>query len=283
MKTLTAIVVGMTILGSAFAAEVRKDIEYGAHADTKLDASIPDGTGPNPILIIIHGGGWGSGDKRGDIVPEFGDRFDADFAWFTINYRLAPQNRWPACLEDVKTAIRWIKQHAAEFKGDPNRIALMGYSAGGQLAFLTALTAENDIQVQAAVGLSPPTDFEQDLPQRGGLSKSLQDLLDRPKEITDESRQMIRAMSPINHVKAGAPPFLIVQGTADKTVPLEQSRNFETKLKEMGISVDFIALPEAPHRIREWKNFDPQYQDKTVQWLKQKLSAPTTQPSERSR
>ncbi len=60
----------------------------------------------------------------------------ANFTWFTIDYRLAPENRWPACFDDVQTAIRWVKQHAAEFKGDPERIALIGYSAGGHLATL---------------------------------------------------------------------------------------------------------------------------------------------------
>src|SRR5690348_13571078 len=101
---------------SVAAAEVKSDIEYGRAGDVslKLDASIPDGEGAFPIVIIIHGGGWGSGDKATDIMPLFQPLTDAKFTWFSINYRLAPAHRWPACLEDVNAAIAWVKAHAAE-------------------------------------------------------------------------------------------------------------------------------------------------------------------------
>ena len=110
----------------------RFDIEYGEAGGEKLllDAHVPAGDGKFPVVIIVHGGGWMSWDKETDIVPVFAP-VATNFTWFTINYRLAPTNRWPACFEDVQTAIRWVKQHAAEFKGDPERIALLGYSAGG--------------------------------------------------------------------------------------------------------------------------------------------------------
>src|SRR5579862_4077015 len=96
-------------------AKVYKDVGYGKVGDAslKLDISVPDGNGPFPIAIVVHGGGWGRGDKegKGDIEPVFQPLTDANFMWFSIDYRLAPQDRWPACLDDVQTAIRWVKAH----------------------------------------------------------------------------------------------------------------------------------------------------------------------------
>ena len=87
------------------------------------------------MAILIHGGGWGGGDKAQVYVPPTKPFTDADFTWFSIDYRLAPQHRWPACIDDVRTAIRWVKAHAAEFKGDPepNRASRLfgGRTPGG--------------------------------------------------------------------------------------------------------------------------------------------------------
>jgi alpha-L-fucosidase 2 len=261
-------------------AELQRDVEYGRVGDAKLllDVSVPEGKGPFPVVILIHGGGWSRGDKSGstkpgdsaDITPLFAPLNDR-FTWFSINYRLAPQDRWPACFEDVQTAIRWVKAHAAEFKGDPKRIALMGHSAGGHLAFLAAVEQTAETRVQAAIGFAPVTDFEQDLPARGGLSTSLQNLLDRPKEVTPESRALLRETSPINHIYPGLPPFLILHGSADKSVPLEQSQNFVAKLRESHIPCELIVVPDAPHGLIAWEKYDPAYASKMITWLEHAL------------
>lgn len=250
--------------------QLKTDIEYGRAGDVslKLDASVPEGNGPFPIAITVHGGGWSGGDKQQDISPLFKPLTDAGFAWFSINYRLAPAHRWPACFEDVQTAIRWIKSHATEFKGDPNRIALFGHSAGGHLAFMAAMTGTPDTRVQAVVGLAPVTDFEQDLEQRGGLSPSLQNLLNRPQQVTDESRKILREIGPIHHIKPGQPPFLLIQGTADRTVQPVQSANFEQALKKAGVPCELIAVKDAPHRVTMWDATDPVWKEKMVAWLK---------------
>ncbi len=181
----------LTLVGPAIglAAEFLPDIEY-AQVDgesLKLDASVPDGDGPFPIAILIHGGGWGGGDKALEYVPPTEQLTDAKFTWFSINYRLAPQHRWPACMNDVRTAIHWVKQHAAEFKGDPNRIALIGYSAGGHLAAYAAATADDDSRPQALVLLAGPTDLVADCERRGGVSPALQALFDRDVTLDDEA------------------------------------------------------------------------------------------------
>jgi acetyl esterase/lipase len=265
-------------------AAVTKDIEYGRVADTalRLDASTPAGAGPYPVAIVVHGGGWQSGDKAVDPAPILAALADAHFVSFSINYRFAPADRWPACFEDVKTAIRWSKAHAAEYHGDPNRIALIGYSAGGHLVCLAATTAEQGTQVQAVVGLAPPTDLELDLPQRGGLSKPLQDLLDQPHEVTDASRKLLHDISAVNHIHPGLPPFLLIQGDADKSVPYAGSVAFAAKLQAAGVPCELITIKNAPHRLKDWVKFDPDYASKMTAWLTAHLNSPNTQSATQS-
>ena len=253
-------------------AELKTDIEYGkAGAESlRLDVSVPDGAGPFPVVMIVHGGGWGSGDKQKDITPLFEPLTRANFTWFSINYRLAPANRWPACFEDVQTAIRWVKAHAADYKGDPQRIALIGYSAGGQLICQAAVLAASDTRVQAVIGFAPPTDLVADTERRGGLSKSLQALLDREK-VDDQVTATLKQMSPINYVKPGLPPFLLIHGTVDKSVPYQQSLNFQAKLKENGVPCDLVTVSNAPHNLMTWEKIDTGYKDKMIDWLKRTL------------
>lgn len=291
-KTISLSIVlalGLAVVGlrcSDARAGTKSDIEY-SHPDgvsLKLDAYVPEdsaaGAGGHPVVIVVHGGGWNSGSKTGDTMPVVKPLEEGGFVVFSIDYRLAPAHRWPACFDDLKAAVRWARAHAGEYHGDPSKIALLGYSAGGQLVTLYAAEAKDADQVQAVVGIAPPTDFEQDLPQRGGLSKSLQDLLDRPKEVTDESRKMIRDMSAIHHVHPGLPPFLIVQGSADKTVPPVQSKHFVAKLKEANVPCELVIVEGAPHRLSTWPKYDKDYAEKIVGWLQRTLgSAPTTQPA----
>jgi alpha-L-fucosidase 2 len=289
MKTLLLLALVFAGVAAAVAAEVRRDVEYGRAGGERLllDASVPEGAGPFPIAILVHGGGWSNGDKSGsnrpgdgaDISPWFEPLTQAKFTWFSINYRLAPKNRWPACLEDVQTAIRWAKAHAAEFKGDPNRIVLFGHSAGGHLVCLAATLADESTRVQAIVGFAPVTNHEQDLPQRGGLSPSLQGLLDRPKDVTPESLAILREISPINHVKPGLPPFLLVHGDADKTVPYQQSLDFQAKLRAAGVVCDILTVKGAPHSLMAWEQIDPGYKPGMLAWLRRTLGSPERSPA----
>jgi alpha-L-fucosidase 2 len=289
MRAIGLILVWSLALGAECAgAQLVRDIEYG-RADgesLRLDVSVPEGPGPFPIAILVHGGGWSGGDKSGsdhpsdsaDISPWFAPLTAAKFTWFSINYRLAPVHRWPACFADVQAAIRWVKAHAAAYKGDPHRLALFGHSAGGHLVCLAGTEPTDDTSVQAVVGFAPVTDFEYELPIRGGLSKSLQNLLDRPQAVTADALAILREISPINRVKQGLPPFLIVHGDADKTVPIEESRNFAAKLQASGVTCDLIVIPGAPHRLMSWDQFDPHYADKVIAWLRKTLGE-TTAPA----
>src|SRR5438093_1834605 len=101
----------------------KTDIEFAkvANVSLTLDAFVPEGPGPFPTCILVHGGGFVRGDKQTFIKPLFGPLSEAGFTWFTINYRLAPEHRWPACADDVETSVRWVKSHAKEYKADISR------------------------------------------------------------------------------------------------------------------------------------------------------------------
>jgi alpha-L-fucosidase 2 len=269
----------MGVAGAIFAsgATLTRDIEYGraGAAILRLDASVPDGTGPFPVAILVHGGGWSRGDKRGsdvpgnsaDITPWFGILDRAGFTWFSINYRMAPANRWPACLEDVQAAIRWVKAHAREYRGDPHRIVLFGHSAAGQIVCLAALEAGDDTRVQGVVGCAPVTDLVQDSVIRGGVSASLQALLKVPRQLTPETRAILRGASPIFHVAAGSPPFLLVQGDADKTVPRALTEAFKARLESAGVPCELITIPGGPHSMMTWERRDSSYPQRLTKWL----------------
>jgi len=251
-----------------------QNIQYGEADGQKLllDAHIPDGEGKFPVAIIIHGGGWSSGDKETDIVPVFAP-FATNFTWFTVAYRLAPTNRWPACFNDVQNAIRWVKAHAVEYKGDSGRIALMGYSAGGHLVCFAATQAKEDTRVQAIVAMAPPTDVAGEAQSRGTLDKwtSMRNLVGHTN-LDTETLEILHRIAPSDHVSPGLPPFLLIQGSADKTVPYPETVKFQSILQATNVPCDFITITNAQHAIADWSKFDPTWQTKLMAWLDDKLA-----------
>jgi acetyl esterase/lipase len=282
-RIIFALVLLLNFLAIA-SADMQTNIEYGKVGDETLllDVNVPKGNGPFGAAIIVHGGGWMRGDKQGDEKVLFEPLTDAEIVWFSINYRLAPplgdgsrqKNRWPACLEDTKTAIRWVKANAAKYKVDPNRVAIIGYSAGGQIACQAGVLADKDTAVAAIVGLAAPTDLVFDSLRRGGMSTYMKDLfglqgtdVNSPKAV-----QMLWDASPINYVKQGLPPVLLVHGTADKSVPYQLSLNFKARLDAIGMPCEIITIKDAQHKIVEWDKYDGDFTKKIVDWLTQTLN-----------
>jgi acetyl esterase/lipase len=252
----------------AVAAELRRDIEYAKVDDEslKLDASVPEGAGPFPVVIVIHGGGWSGGDKGQGMKPFTDPLTDGNFAWFSINYRLAPAHHWPACMDDVRAAIRWVKAHAAEYKGDPERIALLGYSAGGHLAAF-ANADQNDTHVQAVVLCAAPASLQGDIDRPEGLSASLQKLFGHDKEIDDQMRTILHDTSPINYLSVHSPPTLLIHGSDDKTVIFSQSVNYKAGLDALGVPCELVTIAGGDHHIDKWPAIDGSYKQKLVDWL----------------
>jgi acetyl esterase/lipase len=259
------------------APEIHRDIEYSFAGGTslRLDASIPEGSGPFPAAIIVHGGGWVRGDKKVDVAPLFKPLSDAGIAWFSINYRLANDPLlFGLAIHDVEAAIRFVKEHAGEYHIDPDRIALIGESAGGQLAGMAALNNAPGTSVKAVVALYAPADLVALLKNSDLIPSSIRETLQgSPLEGLLLAR--LAQLSPISKVRPGMPPFLMIHGTADNLVPFEQSRAMCIKMQSAGASCDLFRVPGAGHGIRRWEG-NPEisvpYKKEMVRWLLEQLA-----------
>lgn len=279
MKTIAALFAVLSGISAATVhAATLTNIEYGKAGGEilKLDASIPDGPGPFPAVILVHGGSWTHGDKSpGRANDSMDTMFDAltkgGFAWFAINYRLAPLHKYPDCLEDVTTSIRWVKKHAAEYHVDPKRIAISGHSAGGHLAALAAVRASKADRVAAVVCFSTPFDLV-GTPKMGDPMNSGLVPLFGFTNLTTKSVALEKEASPITYVKSGLPPFLILQGTADTAVAYSQATNMQSRLNDAHVPCQVIAIPGGNHGINTWDNRLPDYKEQVVNWLQTTLA-----------
>ena len=250
---------------------MKHDIEFAKVGDVSLtlDAYVPEGAGPFATCILVHGGGFTKGDKQSFIKPLFEPLAKAGFVWFTINYRLAPQHPWPACADDVATAIKWVKAHAADYKADPKRLALIGESAGGHLVSWAGVKGEGETRVAAVVPFYAPHDLAVQVKRRNALG-GLGGLIGT-EDLNDAAWQKLADISPMNHVKPGLPPFLQLHGDKDETVPLSQSVTFEAKMKAAGNPCETIAIPGGIHGMGGWEKLGSDYQVKLIEWLRKTL------------
>jgi acetyl esterase/lipase len=204
-----------------------------------------------PAIILIHGGGWSAFDKSTmQSMGEFLAR--SGFVAFAVDYRLfdGKENRWPAQLDDVQRAVRWVRANAEKYGVDPEHIGAFGHSAGAQLAALLgmedtrdnsdAALAKYSSRVQAVVDISGPADFTTDRDVDGDLF--LTNFLggDYAKH-----PELWREASPVFHVSKNDAPFLIMHGTQDHEVPISQSQELNDKLTAAGVSVSFIKVDDA--------------------------------------
>ena len=249
-------------------ARFERDVEYSRPGgeSLRLDICTPPGKGPFPAALLVHGGGWTSGDRtqaaRALVRPLTG----ASIAWLAVSYRLAPRHVYPAPVDDVLAAVRWTRKNARRLHIDAERLALVGESAGGHLVADAAVRAGDDARVAAVVPFFAPVDLESDTDRRGGLSVSMRALFGRT-DLDEAARQALRDGSPIRRVHKGLPPFLLLHGTADMSVPYEQSVRFQKALCEAGVTCDLITVPDGTHGTREWDERLPGYADQVVAWL----------------
>jgi len=221
--------------------------------ELRADLYVPKGSGPFPAVVFIHGGGWASGDrtqlrKPAAYLAEHG------FAGMAISYRLSGQAPYPAALEDCKEAVRWLRANAARYKIDPARLAAAGSSAGGHLASLLGLTAAERERVKAVVALNPVLD----LTTMDHRSEMIQKFLGGAcRDLPEKCREA----SPLFRVHPGAPPHLILHGTADQTVPYSQASAMADKLRAAGVSVRLFTAEGGPHTF--WAN--PRWLPETLQ------------------
>ncbi len=249
------------------------DVAYAAVSPAqKLDLYWPAaGNGPFPVIIAIHGGAFKGGDKRDIQLTPMLASLERDYAVVSINYRLSGEARFPALVQDVKAAIRWVRANAENFLFDPTRIAVWGGSAGGYLALMAGAAAGvvelddpmlgNPAQpdnVQAVVAWFPPTDFllmDAQLEASGFMQtpESAHSGPESPESLIlgqpiTQIPALVRAANPETYIGPGLPPFFIQHGNADDTVPYQQSLNFAAKLAaQPGQSVAYELLLNARH------------------------------------
>ena len=238
-----------------------------------MDAHIPPGPGPHGAVILVHGGGWTAGTKQANFIqPLFGPLDESGLAWFSIDYRLAPKHPYPAAVHDVEEAIRYVKAHAEDYRIDPNRIALMGESAGGHLVALVATRPTPETVVAAVVPFYGAFDLERLQLEKKDISKGMSDFLGIA-DVSEKSRAVLREASASTYVKPGLPPFLLIHGTKDEAVPYDQSVKFNAQLKSAGVKTELYTVENGIHGVINWETNPEQHSYKPVMlnWLRKIL------------
>ncbi len=251
----------LPLMSGASRRRVTRNVPYleGRGWRNTLDVYQPleDGS-RRPVIVQIHGGGWVTGTKNDQAIPLLNHLAATGWVGFSVNYRLAPRVTLAEQVVDLKRAISWVREHAEEFGGDPDFIAVTGGSAGGHLSSLMALTAndpefqpgfeDRDTSLAAAVPFYGVYDL---LDEHGFLVPGFADFLERVvirQPSMDDHADVWRRYSPLHRAHPGSPPMMIVHGRVDTLVPVEQGRHFARRLHEVSEQeVVYAELPGANH------------------------------------
>ncbi|MDQ3706416.1 MAG: alpha/beta hydrolase [Chloroflexota bacterium] len=223
----------------------------------KLDLFLakPSYQGPRPLLVYVHGGGWTEGDKTWvDRIMSSGELALHGYTVASVNYRLAPLHPWPAQIEDVKCAIRFLRAHSQEYNIDPARIGVWGESAGGHLAAMLGLTGPEDglegsggyheqsSRVQAVVDMFGPADLVAmgaETPQNRLMGYLLLG--------TTPTESRLRNASPVSYASPDDPPFLLMHGEKDDLVSFSHSTALRDSLHAAGVPVTLVSVRNGSH------------------------------------
>lgn len=270
----SALTAALLLLCCVAHSEDFRDVPYAdiGGVSLTLDAHIPDGAGPFPAAVLVHGGGWIAGDKQQYITYLFQPLADAGFAWFSINYRLAPQYKFPAAPEDVERAIEYVKENAARYKVDYRRLVLVGESAGGHLVSYVGARHRGNSRIAGVVSLYGVHDFVSACVAWKPIPTEVLQLLG-VRAIDAETAPVLIKASPVTYIKRDMPPFLLMHGSKDEDVPYEQSLEMCEKMKAAGARCELITIEGAPHGMDHWETH-PEflwYKKALVDWLKKTL------------
>ena len=244
---------------SAVAAKVERNVVYGRVGNEVLTMDVyhpKNGGAKLPLVMYVHGGGWRMGDK--DMLALMSgptELLRRGYLVASVNYRLAPEYKFPAMLEDAKCAVRFLRANATVFNLAPDHIGVMGDSAGGHLVALMGLTdasagfegagwTNESSRVQAVVDLYGPSDFS-----GGGtnLSRMAVRLFKEAFGPTNRTDSIIQRASPMTYVSSHAPPFLIFHGNSDGRVDINQSLKLHERLLAAGADSTFVVITNYAH------------------------------------
>lgn len=245
---------------------IERDVSYLApDRKEKLDLYQPEKRPPgllSPAVVIIHGGGWVGGDKGGDREFVTGTALaKAGYVCISIEYWKEARDRWPTNLQDCKNAVRWLRVNAGRLQVNPERIGVIGGSAGGHLALMVAFTPGHDeldpkpLYPGVSDSVSACVDMYgiSNLLTRQGTDESgnPNGKLSNKTQLFPESREAApdkwKQASPITHIKSGCPPTLILHGSADTTVDRDQSQELAEALAAAGLESRLIMVQGANH------------------------------------
>jgi acetyl esterase/lipase len=250
--------------GSPFTSWPNQEYAQAGGISLKLDVYVPAGTGPFPLIVWIHGGGWVSGDKALGAQSHQVRQTSRGYVVASVNYRLSGQAKFPAQIHDCKAAIRWLRANASRFRIDPSRVAVWGGSAGGHLVALLGTSGgipelEGDLgnpsyssRVQAVVDWYGPSDFLTIDAQALACS-----ILDGNSPLAPHNQllgcmvaacpETARSASPVTYISVDDPPFHIDHGTNDCTVPPKQSEELHAALTGAGVRSTLQMITGAGH------------------------------------
>lgn len=267
LSVLPLLVFGPTLFAADY--QIQANVRYDRYPQTVLDVMQPKAPAlqDRPGILMIHGGGWVEGNKEAVVADWCTPFLDRGFVVVNVEYRLADVAVAPAALEDVLKAAQWFHRHAEEYKVDPKRIVVMGGSAGGNLALMTAMLPDEN-PIGPHVSLAGVIDFY-------GIA-DVADQLEGPHMqfyattwVPEQSSRMefAQRLSPINYVHRGIPPVLIIHGDADEVVPYAQSVRLAMELKAAHNDAELITIPGGKHGFTpvEAKMVDP-----ILAWLKKR-------------
>jgi acetyl esterase/lipase len=238
----------------------RRAVHYGDNPAQVLDVwrrkDLP--AEPAPVLIFVPGGAWVHGKSTLQGSALMSRMAELGWVCLAIDYRVAPHHRWPRHIIDVKTAIAWARANVDKFGGDRNFVAVAGCSAGGHLSALAGLTPNDpqyeaklpegaDSSVDAVIGIYGRYDWEdRSTPERARFVDFLERVVVR--RTIARHPEVFRDASPIARMHRNAPPFLVIHGSKDNVIPVEQARSFVERLRAVSHSmVGYLELPGAGH------------------------------------
>lgn len=226
--------------------KVQTDLVYSSPGGVPLylDLFLPEIDRPLPTVLMIHGGGWISGDR--DMMHEEARWLAPQgFVCACMNYRLAPLHPYPAAVEDVRAAIAFLRENGASRGVDASRVVAFGNSAGGHLAAMAALSGPVDTRANASIAICPIVDLTE--PRTQHLAISWGFLEQFMGGAFEEAPERWAEASPLTYAGASAPPMLLIHGVEDDVVPVAQSEALHAALQEAGADSTYIELPGEMH------------------------------------
>lgn len=250
-----------TLLLLTFVAEptIALDVIYSrvAGEEIKMDIYYPErsATSVSPAVLVIHGGSWMFG-KRQDMAEMAKELAKSGFVAATTSYRLAPKHKWPAMLDDVQTAMRFLRSKSTEYRIDPKRIGSCGASAGGHLGLLLGFRDKNTTgefeykdfssRSQAVFNIFGPTDFRRDFAP--SINFVLEAVLG--KKAADATEDL-KQCSPVNWITNDDSPVFTMHGESDPLVPVAQAKWLKEKLDEAKVRNEMTIVPKMAHGINK--------------------------------